>query len=118
MKILSVTGESVPPSKGGSPSDTFDRSIVTFEAGKEIKTLTVTYVRYFEKVLAEKGIYDQEKEGVPVNKIAGILFVEKHPDVKEMRHYFNDTDDFLALFEGFSLAEFTRKYGSLAEVAQ
>ncbi len=114
MKILSVIGENVPPSKGGSPADTFDRSIVTYQAGDQTKTLTVTYVRYFEKVLAEKGIYDQEKEGVPVNKLAGLLFLEKYPDTKESRHYFNDETPFLALFEGFSLAAFKEKYGQLS----
>ena len=114
MRILSVTGESVPAGKGGSPSDTFERSIVTFEQGKEQKTLTVTYVRYFEKVLAERGIYDQESEGVPVNRIAATLFIERHPDVSEMRHYFNDTEQFLALFEGFNLATWKSKYSSLA----
>lgn len=113
MRILSVTGESVPPSKGGSPSDTFERSIITFQSGKETKTLTCTYVRYFEKVLAERGLYDQEKEGVPVNSIAAVLFIEKHPDVAELRHYFNDPDKFAALFEGFSLRAFQDKYGSL-----
>jgi hypothetical protein len=114
MRILSVVGENVPPSKGGSPADTFDRSIVTYETGKETKTLTVTYVRYFAKVLAEKGIYDEEAAGVPVNKIVSVLFLEKHPDVRESRHYINDTDAFLALFEGFSLEAFKAKYATLA----
>lgn len=66
MKLISVTGESVAPGKGGSPSDTFDRSIATWEANNEQKTVTVTYCRYFGKVLAERGIYDEETEGVPV----------------------------------------------------
>jgi hypothetical protein len=110
MKILSVTGESVPPGKGGSPSDTFDRSIVTYQAGGETKTLTVTYVRYFAKQLAEEGIYDQEKEGVPVNRIAAVLFLEKHPDGKFSRHYFNDYAAFRALFEGFSPEAFKARY--------
>jgi hypothetical protein len=114
MRILSVTGESVPPGKGGSPSDTFERSIVTYQAENETKTLTVTYVRYFEKLLAEQGIYDQEAEGVPVNRIAAVLFLEKHPDVKESRHYFNDFKAFQALFAGFSLSEFKKKYGERA----
>ena len=116
MKILSITGESVPPGKGGSPSDTFDRSIVTYEEGKETKTLTVTYVRYFEKVLAERGIYNQEEAGVPVNRIAALLFLEKNPQSKESRHYYNDTEEFLRLFEGFSLDSFKQKYGTLATV--
>ncbi|WP_019121662.1 hypothetical protein [Brevibacillus massiliensis] len=112
MKILSVTGEQIPPGKGGSPADTFTRSIATYVAGKETKTLTVTYPKYFEKVLAEKGIYDQEAEGVPVNHMAAALFLEKHPDVKTSRQYFNDEASFLALFEGFSLASFKEKYGT------
>jgi len=114
MKILSVTGESVPPGKGGSPSDTFERSIVTLEENGVTRTVTVTYVRYFEKVLAEQGIYDQEAQGVPVNRLAAVLFVEKHPDAKETRHYINDADVFLALFAGFSLNQFQNKYGELA----
>jgi hypothetical protein len=114
MKILSVTGESVPPSKGGSPADTFERSIATYEVDGVIKTLTVTYVRYFEKVLAERGIYDQEAAGVPVNRLAAVLFLEKHPEVKESRHYFNDADAFIQLFEGFSLSEFQKRYSQLA----
>jgi hypothetical protein len=113
MKVLSVTGESVPPSKGGSPADTFERSIATYEVNGVTKTITVTYVRYFEKVLAERGIYDQEAAGVPVNRLAAVLFLEKHPDVKESRHYFNDTEAFLALFEGFSLDKFTKQYPEL-----
>lgn len=113
MKILSVTGESVPPGKGGSPADTFDRSIVTYEDGKQTKTLTVTYVRYFAKWLAENGIYDQEQTGIPVNKLAALLFLEKYPDARESRHYINDANAFAALFEGFSLEEFRAKYGHL-----
>lgn len=113
MKILSVKGEQVPPGKGGSPSDTFDRSIVTYQEGNETKTQTITYCRYFGKVLAEQGIYDQEQEGIPVNKLAAILFLEKHPDAKETRHYYNDTAEFLKLFEGFSLADYKQKYGAL-----
>ncbi len=111
MQILSVTGESLPAGKGGSPSDTFDRSTVTYQTGKETKELTVTYVRYFATVLAEKGIYDQEKEGIPVNKMAALLFLEKFPNVKESRHYFNDEKPFLALFDNFSTASFKEKYG-------
>ncbi|UFJ41055.1 hypothetical protein LOK74_00375 [Brevibacillus humidisoli] len=114
MKILSVTGESVPPGKGGSPSDTFDRSIATYEDGGQTKTLTVTYVRYFARLLAERGIYDEEQAGVAVNKLAAVLFLEKHPAPKESRHYFNDADAFMALFEGFSLEPFRAKYGHLA----
>ena len=113
MKILSVTGESVPPGKGGSPADTFDRSIVTYEVGNQTKTLTVTYVRYFAKRLAENGIYDQEQAGIPVNKLAALLFLEKHPDAKESRHYINDEKAFQALFEGFSLEQLKAKYGHL-----
>ncbi len=114
MKVLSVQGESVPPSKGGSPSDTFERSIATVQHNGATKTVTVTYVRYFEKVLAEQGIYDQEAEGVPVNRLAAVLFLEKHPEAAESRHYFNDTTEFVSLFQGFSLAEFRKKYGELA----
>lgn len=116
MKILSVTGESVPASKGGSPSDTFERSTVTYQVEGESRTLTVTYVRYFEKVLAEQGIYDQEQEGVPVNRITALLFIEKHPEATGSRHYFNDTDAFTALFEGFSLAEWKKNYADLTLV--
>ncbi|MFY0543921.1 hypothetical protein [Brevibacillus sp. H7] len=114
MKVLSVTGESVPPGKGGSPSDTFERSIATVQQNGETKTVTVTYVRYFEKVLAEQGIYDQEAQGVPVNRLAAVLFLEKHPDAKESRHYFNDSAAFLALFEGFSLSEFQKRHPELS----
>lgn len=110
MQILSVVGESLPAGKGGSPSDTFDHSTVTYQVGKETKTLTVTYVRYFATVLAEKGIYDEVKEGVPVNRLAGLLFLEKFPHAKESRHYINDEKPFLALFEGFSLAQLKEKY--------
>lgn len=110
MRILSVTGESLPPGKGGSPSDTFDRSIVTYQADGETKTMTVTYVRYFEKQLAEEGVYDQEKEGIPVNRIASLLFLEKHPDVKLGRHYYNDFASFKTLFDGFSADAFRAKY--------
>lgn len=113
MKILSVTGENVEPGIGGSPADTFDRSIATFERGQETRTVTITYVRYFAKVLAEKGIYDEESAGIPVNKLLAILFLEKYPDVKENRHYFNDEKQVLELFEGFSLDELKAKYGSL-----
>lgn len=114
MRILSVTGENVPAGKGGSPSDTFDRSIVTYVQENQTKTLTVTYVRYFEKLLAEQGLYDQEAEGVPVNRIAGVLFLEKYPNEKESRHYFNDAKPFLTLFENFSLSEFKNKYKELS----
>ncbi|MBO8164773.1 MAG: hypothetical protein H0Z34_13810 [Brevibacillus sp.] len=114
MKILSVTGENVPPGKGGSPSDTFDRSIVTYQDGDQTKTLTVTYVRYFAKRLAEKGIYDEQQAGVPVNKLAAVLFLEKYPKAKESRHYINDEQVFLALFEGFSLEQFQARYGQCA----
>ncbi|MGD8191833.1 hypothetical protein ACQCN2_17850 [Brevibacillus ginsengisoli] len=117
MKILSVVGDSLPAGKGGSPSDTFDHSTVTYQVGKDTKTLTVTYVRYFATVLAEKGMYDQEKEGVPVNKLAGLLFLEKFPNAKESRHYFNDEKDFLPLFEGFSLAKFQEKYSNVTLVS-
>jgi hypothetical protein len=114
MRILSVTGENVPPGKGGSPSDTFDRSIVTYQVGGETKTLTVTYVRYFAKQLAEEGIYDQEKEGIPVNRIAAVLFLEKHPNEKISRHYFNDFASFRTLFEGFSPEAYKAKYKEVA----
>jgi hypothetical protein len=114
MNIVSVTGESVPPSKGGSPADTFERSIATCEVNGQQKTVTVTYVRYFEKVLAERGIYDQDAEGVPVNRLVAVLFLEKHPDVRESRHYINDTDAFLSLFAGFSLEDFKRKHVGLS----
>lgn len=113
MQILSVTGEQVPAGKGGSPSDTFDRSIATYQAGDATKNMTVTYCRYFGKALAEQGIYDQEQEGVPVNRIAAILFLEQNPDTKEGRQYYNDTAAFLKLFEGFSLAQFKQKYGAV-----
>lgn len=110
MEILSVTGENCPPGKGGSPSDTFDRSIVTYQAGQEKKTLTVTYVRYFGKVLAERGIYDETETGVPLQKLVAILFLEKYPQAKETRHYINDTEQFLKLFEGFSWESFRDRY--------
>lgn len=113
MKIISVKGENVEPGIGGAPADSFDRSFATYETEKEKKTLTVTYVRYFAKVLAEKGIYDEESAGVPVNKMIAVLFLEKYPEVKELRHYFNDEKQVLELFEGFSLDSFKAKYGSL-----
>ncbi|WNC15617.1 hypothetical protein [Brevibacillus brevis] len=113
MKLISVTGENVPPSKGGSPAETFDRSIATYEENGEQKTLTVTYVRYFAKVLAERGIYDEEAEGVPVHHLVALLFAEKYPNLPEKRHYINDTDSFTALFEGFSLAAFRDRYPGL-----
>lgn len=114
MKLISVAGESVAPSKGGSPAETFDRSIATWNVNGQETTLTVTYVRYFEKVLAERGIYDQEAEGVPVNHLVALLFQEKNPHLVEKRHYINDTDDFLALFDGFSLAEWKERYPGIA----
>lgn len=110
MKLISVAGESVPPSKGGSPADTFDRSIATWEENGRQKTVTVTYVRYFAKVLAERGIYDQEAEGVPVNHLVAVLFTEKNPDVQENRHYINDTEQFVQLFADFSLEQFKQKH--------
>lgn len=110
MKLISVAGESVAPGKGGSPSDTFDRSIATWQDNGEQKTITVTYVRYFGKVLAERGIYDQETEGVPVSHLVATLFEEKHPGAKENRHYINNTEDFVALFEDFSLAKWKERY--------
>ncbi|RAT97867.1 hypothetical protein [Brevibacillus sp. Leaf182] len=110
MKLVSVAGESVAPGKGGSPSDTFDRSIATWQENGQEKTITVTYVRYFGKVLAERGIYDQEAEGVPVSHLVATLFLEKHPEVKETRHYINDTEAFVALFEGFSLTKWKERY--------
>nr|WP_238333141.1 hypothetical protein [Brevibacillus laterosporus] len=113
MKILSVTGEGVPAGKGGSPADTFERSVVTYQVGKETKTLTITYVRYFEKLLAQQGLYDQEKEGIPVNQLAATLFLEQHPQSKESRHYFNDGESFTKLFEAFSIEEWREKYSSL-----
>lgn len=114
MKILSVAGESVPPSKGGSPADTFERSLVTYEKEGQQKTVTVTYVRYFEKVLASEGIYDQEAEGVPVNRLAGLLYLEHHGETRENRHYINDTEDFVKLFDGFSLGQLKAKYPHLS----
>lgn len=113
MKLISVTGESVPPSKGGSPAETFDRSIATWEENGQQKTLTVTYVRYFGKVLAEKGIYDQEAEGVLVHHLVALLFAEKNPNLPEKRHYINNTESFLALFEDFSLAACMERYPGL-----
>ncbi len=113
MKILSVAGENVPTGKGGSPADTFDRSEVTYQVGNETKTLTLTYVRYFASMLAEQGKYDQEAGGVPVNRIAGVLFLEQNPNVKESRHYISDADQFLQLFEGFSVEDFRAKYSAL-----
>ncbi|MGN7472252.1 hypothetical protein [Brevibacillus sp. SAFN-007a] len=112
MKLISVTGESVAPGKGGSPSDTFDRSIATWEDNGQQKTVTVTYCRYFGKVLAERGIYDQEAEGIPVTHLVAPLFEEKYPGQKETRHYINDTESFVALFEGFSLSQWKERYGS------
>lgn len=117
MQILSVEGGSLPAGKGGSPSDTFDHSTVTYQVGKVTKTLTVTYVRYLATVLAEKGIYDETQEGIPVNKIAGLLFLEKNPDAKESRHYFNDEKPFLLLFEGFTIGKFKEKYSNLSLVS-
>ncbi|MEJ8546707.1 hypothetical protein [Brevibacillus borstelensis] len=114
MKILSVAGESVPPSKGGSPADTFERSMASYEKEGQQKNITVTYVRYFEKVLAEKGIYDQEAEGVPVNRLAAVLYLEHHGETRENRHYINDTEDFLKLFSGFSLSKWKEKYPGLS----
>jgi len=114
MRILSVTGESVPPGKGGSPSDTFDRSIATYEVEGQTKTLTVTYVRYFAKQLAEEGIYDEEQQGIPVNRLAAVLFLEKHSDTPLSRHYFNDFAQFRVLFEGFSADAYREKYKELA----
>ncbi|WP_421617097.1 hypothetical protein ACAF76_018235 [Brevibacillus sp. TJ4] len=110
MKLISVTGENVPPSKGGSPADTFDRSIATWEADGKQKTITVTYVRYFAKVLAEQGIYDQEAQGVPVSHLVAVLYVEKYPQAQGSRHYINSTEEFLSLFEGFSLAALMERY--------
>jgi hypothetical protein len=114
MKVLSVTGENVAPGKGGSPSDTFDRSIATYEASGVTKTLTITYVRYFARQLAEEGIYDQDKEGIPVSHIASLLFLEKHPDVKSARHYYNDFSAFKALFADFSADAFKARYKDVA----
>ncbi|MFA4136006.1 MULTISPECIES: hypothetical protein [unclassified Brevibacillus] len=110
MKLISVAGESVAPGKGGSPSDTFDRSISTWQENGQEKTITVTYVRYFGKVLAERGIYDEEAEGVPVSHLVATLFLENHPEAKETRHYINDTEAFVALFEGFSLTKWKERY--------
>lgn len=113
MKLISVRGENVPPSKGGSPAETFDRSIATWEENGQQKSVTVTYVRYFAKVLAERGIYDQEAEGVPVSHLAALLFLEKYPNLPEKRHYINDTESFAALFENFSLAKYMERYPGL-----
>ncbi|MED1950111.1 hypothetical protein [Brevibacillus centrosporus] len=110
MKLISISGENVPPSKGGSPAETFDRSIATWEENGQQTTLTVTYVRYFAKVLAERGIYDQEAEGIPVTHLVALLFADKYPNLPEKRHYINNTEDFLALFEDFSLAKWKERY--------
>nr|WP_289142483.1 hypothetical protein [uncultured Brevibacillus sp.] len=118
MKLISVTGESVPPGKGGSPSDTFDRSIAIWEENGKQKTVTVTYVRYFGKVLAERGIYDQEAESIPVSHLVAVLFEEKHPGIKENRHYINNTDEFVELFADFSLAKWKERYPGMTGVSQ
>nr|WP_280207366.1 hypothetical protein [Brevibacillus sp. AY1] len=117
MKLISVTGEQVPASKGGSPADTFDRSIATWEVEGKQKTTTVTYVRYFAKVLAEQGVYDQEAQGVPVSHLVAVLYKEKYPQAVESRHYINNTADFLALFADFSLAAFKERYPGAAGLA-
>lgn len=110
MKLISVAGESVAPGKGGSPSDTFDRSIATWEGNGQQKTVTVTYVRYFGKVLADRGIYDQETEGVPVSHLVAVLYAEKNPGLQENRHYINDTESFMALFADFSLSAWKERH--------
>lgn len=110
MKLISVMGESVAPGKGGSPSDTFDRSIATWEDNGKQRTVTVTYVRYFGKVLTERGIYDQEAQEVPISHLTAVLFAEKHPGFQENRHYINDTEEFVALFDGFSLSAWRDRY--------
>ena len=117
MKLISVTGENVPPSKGGSPADTFDRSIATWEVDGKQKTVTVTYVRYFAKVLAEQGVYDEEAEGVPVNHLVAVLYMEKHPQAAGSRHYINSAEGFLALFADFSLARWKERYPGIFGLA-
>ncbi|MGG1662303.1 hypothetical protein [Brevibacillus sp. NRS-1366] len=118
MKLISIAGESVPPGKGGSPSDTFDRSIATWEENGQQKTVTVTYVRYFGKVLAERGIYDQEAEGVPVHHLVAALFEEKYAEIKENRHYINDTEQFVGLFDDFSLSKWKERYPGVMVIPQ
>ncbi|WP_232697560.1 hypothetical protein [Brevibacillus daliensis] len=113
MKFISITGEALPTTKGNSPSDTFDKSVVTYQTGSEIKTLTVTYVRYFAKVLQETNIYDEAREGVPVNRLVALLFLEKKPEVKESRHYINDMEVIHELFADFKLDDYLQKYAGL-----
>ncbi|GAA4725855.1 hypothetical protein [Brevibacillus fulvus] len=113
MKILSAAGETIPPGKLGSPQDSFTRSIATYERGGQIRTLTVTYPLYFEKLLAEQGIYDQQSDGVPVNQITAVLVLEQHPDFSESRFYLSDAAVFLQLFSGFSLADWKNRHAEL-----
>lgn len=110
MKIRSVNGMSLPPGKGGSPSDTFDSSTATYEIDGATKTMTVTYVRYFARQLAAEGIYDEEQSGIPVNQLASVLFLEKYPNEQLGRQYFNDFAKFKTLFEGVTAEAFRAKY--------
>src|SRR5690625_4913784 len=100
MKIFQSSGFEYEKAMPASPEDLFNESEVVYEYEGKKRTLTVTYVRYFDTYLAENNIYDADQTGVSFYEVAALLILMKNEGyVAGQRLYYSDTEQFMAAFD-------------------
>ncbi|EGL81672.1 hypothetical protein CathTA2_2858 [Caldalkalibacillus thermarum TA2.A1] len=116
MKIYKCSGFEYEKALPTTMEDQFNESEVVYDHLGEKRTLTVTYVRYFDTYVQEKGIYDPEQTGIPFYHLVALLVLMKyHGFVNAQRLYFNDTKKFLNAFNQEDIEEAVSIYRSLQQ---
>ena len=111
LKIISSVGYELTKEKPNSPEDLFNRSIVKYREGGQVKELQILYLRYFEDLLKERTppeLADFLKRH-PVKDCLALLYVIKNKGFLSMKKvYINTESDFLNIFEGLDIHEVER----------
>ncbi|MDQ0340323.1 hypothetical protein J2S00_003132 [Caldalkalibacillus uzonensis] len=119
MKIYHCSGFECEKALPTTMEDQFNESEVVYDHLGEKRTLTVTYVRYFDTYVQENNIYDAGQTGVPFYHLVALLVLMKHHGFVDARRlYYNDTKKFLKAFNQEDIEQALSIYRSLQQPEQ
>jgi hypothetical protein len=109
MKILKLKGYELEKSKSNTPEEFFNRSEIVYLDGREEKTFSVLYLRYFEEKIAEftpfenDPIFTTESSDVYFRDVAAFVCLINNPDFKKRRRvYMNSFEEFSTCFQNIN----------------
>lgn len=111
MKIISYAGYELTKERPNSPEDLFNRSVVKYKIGGQVKELQILYLRYFEELLMERTappIADFLARH-QVKDCLAVIYTLKNKGFQSIKKvYINTESDFLKLFEDLDIHEMER----------